>query len=975
MKKHTPLLFHLWLLLFLSCFTNTASFGQLPSNYQAYQVPISGFLANSSIHKVYQDHIGLLWIGTEDGLFVFDGNVVERFYLEYLSLSNSTVFSIVEDDQNRLWVSTQQGGFVLNVTRDKAIEYNQLGIPDTLLQQNNLRICQGPNKSLFILSRSQIYLWQGDELGVWKVLPSQLLHTFTKHEIIYSQRDQSLIINASMLHNTIYVLSKNEDIIELETKHSLVFSKIDRDSILAFRGYTLQFDHYDYFSKDTKLSIQQEEIDYQFIAPVKKLLANEQNVNLDHLGGWQIYPLKEGNWVVSCNVGLFLVSTHQKIFKNIPSSRKQKIRGIAKDSYNHLIYGTYDGLYYFNFNSSESKRLMNKVPTIWSIVATDTARTTFLATGEGRPKGICFLRSTPQSIILDSLLFFPRNKTGSKDIIQDNGGRGFWVFHAGRTSSYLSFITKESYKSYRIYPSIETADVRSMVQTDGIWLGTDQGLKYLDISALDNNRITVRNEVIPVELLNCYINVVETDANNNLWIGTKGQGVFYYKTDTKDLIQYTTMNGLADNTVFSIILTPEDIVWLGTGDGLSRLDLKKNKFENYYVKDGLLGNEFNTGAAYLDTDGTIYIGGQNGINYFDPADFKTDTTFSSNYLTTRIKDGSSNSAPHNVYLTSHSTLQIESSVTLLELSFHSDNIIQHQTSLFRYRISNLDQEWNYLNPTDKALLTRLPKGKHTLELQSQSRRGTWTPTTSYFLNVLPPWHQTWWFRILATLSIISTLYLLHLLKIRQLRKEFSLRQQISHDLHDSLGSRMFLLRNLSNHIANPLLPEKEKQVSLQKLKNISQDIFKTTRNFIWAFDPKEDGIMRLFEFMEDFAENYISPIVKEFSIDYPQTKSFQKITPRNKHHLINIYQELLNNMIKHTNSYAIQIQMSFENGIIHVNIKNSHVGFQNSNKKKLAQSSEIGLESIRNRLELINASIDWKEPTPNEQWITLSVPI
>lgn len=47
---------------------------------------------------------------------------------------------------------------------------------------------------------------------------------------------------------------------------------------------------------------------------------------------------------------------------------------------------------------------------------------------------------------------------------------------------------------------------------------------------------------------------------------------------------------------------------------------KNNKFINYYVSDGLQGNEFYKNASFKDKQGIIWFGGMNGITYFNPQD-------------------------------------------------------------------------------------------------------------------------------------------------------------------------------------------------------------------------------------------------------------------------------------------------------------------------------------------------------------------
>ena len=47
---------------------------------------------------------------------------------------------------------------------------------------------------------------------------------------------------------------------------------------------------------------------------------------------------------------------------------------------------------------------------------------------------------------------------------------------------------------------------------------------------------------------------------------------------------------------------------------------KTTNLSNYYVSDGLQGNEFYKNASFKDKQGIIWFGGMNGITYFNPQD-------------------------------------------------------------------------------------------------------------------------------------------------------------------------------------------------------------------------------------------------------------------------------------------------------------------------------------------------------------------
>src|SRR5215813_10354978 len=62
------------------------------------------------------DHTGLLWIGSRDGLKLFDGELVREFdhdATDPASISDNSIRVIHEDREGRLWIGTNSGGLDL----------------------------------------------------------------------------------------------------------------------------------------------------------------------------------------------------------------------------------------------------------------------------------------------------------------------------------------------------------------------------------------------------------------------------------------------------------------------------------------------------------------------------------------------------------------------------------------------------------------------------------------------------------------------------------------------------------------------------------------------------------------------------------------------------------------------------------------------------------------------------------------------
>ncbi len=110
------------------------------------------------------------------------------------------------------------------------------------------------------------------------------------------------------------------------------------------------------------------------------------------------------------------------------------------------------------------------------------------------------------------------------------------------------------------------------------------------------------------------------DAEGIFWLGTQS-GLFRFDPNSYKSTRYTTRDGLPENAMMCAV--PDDLgnVWLSTFQrGISRLNLRENRFYNYDWSDGLQGNLFTSGACYRARDGRLYFGGRAGFNSFYPRD-------------------------------------------------------------------------------------------------------------------------------------------------------------------------------------------------------------------------------------------------------------------------------------------------------------------------------------------------------------------
>ena len=85
-------------------------------------------LSNNSVFSLHQDSLGHLWIGTTDGLNIWDGHSLEMFNPDDGKnfFAGNTILGIYPDSKDGIWLRTYYGIAHINTTTREIIYYDSL---------------------------------------------------------------------------------------------------------------------------------------------------------------------------------------------------------------------------------------------------------------------------------------------------------------------------------------------------------------------------------------------------------------------------------------------------------------------------------------------------------------------------------------------------------------------------------------------------------------------------------------------------------------------------------------------------------------------------------------------------------------------------------------------------------------------------------------------------------------------------------
>lgn len=369
-----------------------------------------------------------------------------------------------------------------------------------------------------------------------------------------------------------------------------------------------------------------------------------------------------------------------------------------------------------------------------------------------------------------------------------------------------------------------------------VWLSTSTGGINLLEEREDGYMISpyVYNREL-FKLSQDYITTIYDDKNGVFWFGTLGSGLIRWDERAKKGSAYNKAHGLPNDVIYGILADKSGDLWLSTNKGLCAFNPATGATKNYTEINGLMSNEFNLGAFYKSSTGTLYFGGIYGYNYFNPENLEqveqdiqivfTKFKLENEWLKPNDK-GSPLTQP--IFLTKEIELSyVNRSFTL---KFQPSTLANSSLVNYKYLLEGSDQGEILIGSNDEIRFDALAPGEYRLILYARYGEGEWNsvPATMDII-ITPPFWQTWWFWMIF---IVAGLIAVRLF-IRQ-RIDAAARERIKLEMKIRERTREIQTQNEKIERQKVKIEkERNKVVEQQKLLQIEKDkTEKLLRNII-----------------------------------------------------------------------------------------------------------------------------------------------
>jgi len=283
-----------------------------------------------------------------------------------------------------------------------------------------------------------------------------------------------------------------------------------------------------------------------------------------------------------------------------------------------------------------------------------------------------------------------------------------------------------------------------------VWAGTNHGLSRLRPGQTTFTHYRNRPGD-PHSLSGDQVYSLFEDSAGRLWIGTM-DGLNCLDRRTGRFTRFTVREGLPNNVVYGILEDPAGRLWLSTNRGLARFDPSTRAVRGFDAADGLQSNEFNQYSCLRLRGGSMVFGGINGLTIFNPGEVRDSDFRPPLVLTDFLKFGQSARLPQAVLTATEITLYWKESTFAFE--FAALDYTRPSKNHYAYKLEGYDQEWIEVGANRLAGYTNLPGGDYVFRVRGTNSDGLWNAAGhSVRLVIVPPFWQTTWFRISAVLAL------------------------------------------------------------------------------------------------------------------------------------------------------------------------------------------------------------------------------
>lgn len=823
---------------------------------------ISNGLSQNSVHCIFQDSEGYIWLGTQDGLNRYDAYSFRTFRHnknDTVSISDNFITGITEDDAHNLWIGTRNGANRFDRKTETFTRIFPEGMDRNYFHNSVKSIFKDKSGNICFNSRNDFYyVTIDDQTAAYTIrkitsdYPVEMCYSPDKNGNLLAadtsgflefiaengayQKPKRIVTDTCFLgvqNNALVYLDKRGLCWMVNKNKIFVYDPVKRSGTRK----NIPPAKYQCIGEDAKgntwlggdhgVVVLNKEGDVIGNAINKPGAASSLNGN----NVLSIYCDKTGAmWIGTSEGGVNVYNPFQDVFMTCRKEQHEEKSisdnvtwSVFQDD-KKLFVGTSSGLNIFSLRETNFKNSRSFADNVVSRIFVDKDF-------YGQPL------STVTSIIeAEENVYWVGTRNNGIIVVNDQGEISsqhnasgmlstntiFHLMKARDGSIWISTIndlahfnpqnkTIESFRRDAANPNSLAGNyvINSYEDRKGnIWSSTAAGLScYNPTTKQFRNYLSSYSDKTSLSY-NIVSSCMENSAGQ-LWVSTLGGGINLFDPQKNNFKSYTQDDGLSNNVVYGINEDAKGDLWMSSNSGISCFRVKDEVFINYFPNDGIISNEYSQNGFFKNKDGELFFASPEGLLLFDPAGIHENAgdppVILSSYAVNYTKQ-------HAYPVTLAKSLELGWNEKTVSFEFSALDYTTADKINYSYKLEGFDNDWVIANPGQRiATYTNLPFGNYVFKVRIKKNGSEWSREhLNIAVNVIPPFWLSWWF-ILAEICVglVVLIFIIRYYSQRKLRKQLREsevqqkvqyeRERISRDLHDNVGAHLtYIIQSLDN---------------------------------------------------------------------------------------------------------------------------------------------------------------------------------
>lgn len=430
------------------------------------------------------------------------------------------------------------------------------------------------------------------------------------------------------------------------------------------------------------------------------------------------------------------------------------------------------------------------------------------------------------------------------------------------------------------------------------------------------------------------------------------------------------VNGEKFDGISGIVELQNGDLWLNALAGLFRIpaseiaSVKRNadyrvRYERLDQHDGLEGSAPRltpSPSMVLATDGRLWVVRSTGVFRLNPAAPLPATPAHPLIIKTAGEPGARRPAGDNIRFAAGSSA--------MQIDYALPSLTMPEKIRFRYRLDNVDAEWRDVGTRRSAYYSNLAAGDYVFRVVASDYNGKWADqATTLRFSIAPAPSETWWFKALCGLLLLSLAYLAYRWHMRRMARQMAERLQerigererIARELHDTLLQSIQGLI-LHVHAATMNLPPRDTtRLQLEKALQQADEVMDEGRGRICALRGQDGETANLADAVLAAAAR-LQPMDGQ-PVQLTVSGAVRQLDAAIHAETMAIITEAIGNAYRHARAAAIQVELHYGQRELRCVVRDDGVGIAPEIVSNGGRANHWGMRGMTERAGRIKAKL------------------